>query len=147
MPLQICVNGHATNVVWYGMAWHGIVVWYGTELGIVCAYNYIKYCVDCVGCFEHDSNTLWGTRETLLPCSVQTLPETERIIRPAPFPRIQKGNLLEGGLFATFGGKMIDPPVVVKLSLLRGSQIFAQKVATRPPAISGMLWLLWPRID
>ena len=37
-----------------------------------------------------------------------------------------------GGLFATLGGKMIDP-LVVKDSFLRGSPIFSQKVATRPP--------------
>ena len=36
------------------------------------------------------------------------------------------------GLFATSGRKMIDP-LVVKHSLFRGSPIFSQKVANRPP--------------
>ena len=35
-------------------------------------------------------------------------------------------------MFATFGGKMIDP-LVVKHSLLRELPIFSQKVAKRPP--------------
>ena len=38
---------------------------------------------------------------------------------------------MQGGLFATFGGKMIDP-LVVKDSFLRGSPIFSQQVAKRP---------------
>ena len=38
----------------------------------------------------------------------------------------------QGGLFATFGGKLIDP-LVVKDSFLGVSQIFSEKVAKGPP--------------
>ena len=39
---------------------------------------------------------------------------------------------MQGCLLAAFGGKMVDP-LVVKDSFLRGSPIFSQQVAKRPP--------------
>ena len=50
----------------------------------------------------------------------------------------------QGGLFATFGGKMIGP-LVVKDSFLRGSPNFSQKVAKKtPPAPSHFLIFTHP---
>ena len=48
------------------------------------------------------------------------------------FPPAESPLLEQGSLFATFGGKMIEP-VAVKDSFLRGSPTFSQKVAKRPP--------------
>ena len=48
-------------------------------------------------------------------------------------------NRTQGGLFATFCGRMLDP--AVKDSFLRGSPIFSQQVARNPMAqIFGFLW-------
>ena len=53
---------------------------------------------------------------------------------PFGFLAIQQelGVQSQGGLFVTFGGKMIDP-LVVKHSLVGGSPIFSQKVAKMTP--------------
>ena len=44
----------------------------------------------------------------------------------------QKVQQDQGGLFATFGGQLVDP-LVVKDSFLRGSPIVPQKVAKKRP--------------
>ena len=77
------------------------------------------------GTFMHRDAVMWapwGRRHGRGLFKIQIVPPVNIPIQP----------LKQGGLFATFCGKLFDPHVV-KDSFLRGSPILSQKVAKRPP--------------